>query len=239
MKPDHHLATVTQSNALIGASYNLSLEEKRIIIAGISTIHVERDLLDTDIDRPINVKISTSSYAKTFGLDEKSVHGQLKIATNKLYERSIKFKEEGEEIELRWITAKATSSEGYIKFTFNTELNKHLNGLKEQYKSYKLLEVKSITSAITLRMYELVRQREDIGYREISIEDFRQMLGLEGKYKKHADLRRAVIDKSIKEIEEKTNFLISVKYKKIGRVVDSMMFMFSRDTNKVLTESKL
>ena len=87
--------------------------------------------------------------------------------------------------------------------------------------------IKGLNSKYSIALYELIEDYKKLGKRTITIEDFRELMGLTPHtYKNTNDLKRRVIDISIAEIKEKTPFNISYKFKKLGRVIESIEFSF-------------
>ena len=67
--------------------------------------------------------------------------------------------------------------------------------LKEKFFKYKLWNALSLGSSNQLRMYEILKQYENIGYRIISIEELRSLLGIDKKeYPRYDNFRVKVLD---------------------------------------------
>ena len=65
--------------------------------------------------------------------------------------------------------------------------------------------------------------------RYIKISNIRKIFQIEAKkYSRFADLKRWVLEPSIKEIESKTNWLISWEPVKTGRKITSLSFSFDQ-----------
>jgi len=69
--------------------------------------------------------------------------------------------------------------------------------LQKFYFKYKLWNALQLTSSNQIRIYELLKQYETIGYKEIDVKDLRERLGFEGnEYKEWSDFRRRVLEAS-------------------------------------------
>ncbi|MBQ9199844.1 MAG: replication initiation protein [Lachnospiraceae bacterium] len=86
---------------------------------------------------------------------------------------------------------------------------------KEQYVTYRLKNVIGLKSTTQMRMYEILKQYEKIGERELEISDLKKLLGIsEKKYTRWDNLKKYVID-SCKEVLEK-NTDLRFDYKRGG-----------------------
>jgi len=212
---------VTQSNSLIEASYKLSLEEKRLIIVAISKIDSRKTL-------PPVIEITAAEYASVFGLKIQAGYTQLDDASNKLYERDIKFKEGKALTRQRWIhRAKYYPGEGRVEISFSPTLYPYISEIKDNFTSYQLTNVKQLKSIYSIRLYELLWKYISEGRRWITITDLRSMFELEDKYEKYADMRKCVIEPALAEINKKTNLDVRFEPEKQGRVVVKLWFYFT------------
>ena len=81
----------------------------------------------------------------------------------------------------------------------------------------------------TIRLFELLMQFEKTKERYIKLESLRDAFQVEkNKYPFFADFRKWVLVPSIKEINEKTEWLVYWEQKKTGKKVTSISFYFSR-----------
>ncbi len=218
---------VTQANLLVEASYRLNLEEKRIIIAAISKI-------DSRGEVPASVTITAEEYAQLFELDINSAYQQIKEAAVRLYDRTIKLntkdgKNRPVDDEMRWVYRRAIyhSREGKVTLKFSPDLIPYLGQLKEQFTGYKLVNVKALKSTYSIRLYELLTQYLPAGERWITVDQFRDMLDLNDKYPRFADLKRWIIEPAIEGLNIKSNYDVMYNTEKKGRKIHKLWFFFS------------
>ncbi|MBE8588832.1 replication initiation protein, partial [Xenorhabdus griffiniae] len=95
----------------------------------------------------------------------------------------------------------------------------HLTQLKGQFATIIVKNVSALKSAYSIRIYELLMQFKKTGDRIINLKDFRSMLGIEDKYLQFKDLNKLLLKPSIKELNQKSNLLVSVDTVKDGRNV--------------------
>jgi len=79
-------------------------------------------------------------------------------------------------------------------------------GFKNKYFTYRLWNALQLKSSNQIRMYEILKQYEKIGYRIVSLEELRGLLGIEkNEYKVYKDFRRRVLDSCQQALEENTD----------------------------------
>lgn len=77
---------------------------------------------------------------------------------------------------------------------------------KNKYFTYRLWNALQLKSSNQIRMYEILKQYEKIGYRIVSLEELRGLLGIEkDEYKVYKDFRRRVLDSCQQALEENTD----------------------------------
>lgn len=214
-------ATVTQSNHLIEASYRLTLEEKRLVIAAIATI-------DSRGNVPDQITLTAEDYAKAFDLQMKSAYQQLKAVSSRFFEREIRVQEKGDEGRMRWVSKILYHErKGSVSLWFTPQIQPYIGQLQEQFTHYRLRYVKSLKSIYSIRLYELICQyHPEQNKRFITVESLRNMLDLGDKYPRYADLKRWVIEPALKEINQATNFNVDYYTEKKGRAVEKIWLTF-------------
>lgn len=212
--------TVTQANQLIEASYRLTLEEKRLIIICISKTHRKKEI-------PEKLSVTAEEFASAFELNMKSAYKQLRDATDRLYERDIKFRTGNSSERMRWVyRVTYHEGQGMVSLKFSPDITPYIGHLQNQFTPYKLNHVKSLKSTYSIRLYELLSQYLQDGQRWITVDDLRAMFELEDKYSKYADLRKWVVEPSVDELNEKSNYDVTFKPEKDGRTVTKLWFFF-------------
>lgn len=215
---------VTQSNRLVEANYNLTVDEKRLILTAISIIHSKKEV-------PEKIDITAIQYASIFKIDLDSAYSQLKKATNKLYERDIYFND-GDKLErIRWVDrATYHNGEGKVSLYFTSHIRPFLGQINRTYSAYHLELISELSSFYSIRIFELIHQYKTYMSRWITIEKFREMLGLQNKYPRYTELRRSVIEKAVKEINKKTIYNLAYQVEKQGRKVTKIWFFYTKKT---------
>lgn len=235
--------SITQSNELVSASYRLSLDAKRLLLIAISKMNPQKPL---DVGRDENgnayiktkqILVSAEEWLHFYGGNKDKVYQRLKTAMSDLYESSaIIFRDDVSGRECRWIDEKYYhDGEGVVEIQLTSRVTAHLSCLFETFTTYKVMNIGGLRSLHSIRIYELIAQFKSTGFRKILIEDLRKALGLtESSYPKFNDFRRRVIEHSVKEINEKTDFKVTYSLEKKGRKIHAINFFLSANLQQQL-----
>ena len=215
------LAKITKANYLVEASYSLTLQEQRLILACLSKI-------DSRSEPEKEIMLSASEYSELMNVDIKNAHRELKKASQKLYDRSIVVKDPEKIEEFRWIQKKIhyQKGEGKIKLFWSDDVLTYIGQLKRRFTTYRLVDVANLRSGYAIRLYELLMQFNSTKQRSISVEDFRSLFQLNDKYPLFRDLNKRVIKPAVKEINASSNLDIFYSTKKQGREIVTLQFDF-------------
>ena len=209
---------ITKANSLIEGNYSMSLPESKIMEAVLS-------MLDENENKMNYIEIDTKELCSFVKVNLR----ELKEFTLEMVKKDIVFtgrEPDGTEklVQTTWLdSAVYYPSKGIVRLRVSEELAPYLLGLKHRRMPYTQFSVNELVSVTyyTKRIYELAVQYKKIGKRpEMSIEDFRQKLGIdEGKYALFAHLKSRVIDPSIKAIAENEQmpYLVTYELVKSGR----------------------
>ena len=216
-------AIVTKANALIEASYNLTLNEQRIILACAAKLDGRKPM-----PRDAVFVLSVEEFIGLFGSDPRNAYAEMEEAATKLYERDIRRIEGTTRKRLRWVyMAEYKKGEGKVRLGFSPEIAPYLTMLHKRFTSYKLEEVASLRSIYAIRLFEMLVQFSETGLFVISVADFKLRLGLDEKYDRFSNLKARVIDPAVKELVTKTSLDIVWQGIKKGKAVDRLEFRFS------------
>nr|WP_290447763.1 replication initiation protein [Pseudomonas sp. 21LCFQ02] len=219
---------IYKSNALIEASYTLSVAEQRIILACIA--QVDRGSPITD---EVMYSVPVATIAKAIGSDSKSIYKELLEASRKLRQRSVKIELEPngggrkpKTLEASWVQSIVyNEQEGVINLRFNKDMLPFLTELKEQFTRYNLSDVAKMTSIYSIRLFEMLIQYTNIGSREIALVDLRKWLQLNDKYALMADLRRYVIEPAVNQMNEHSPLQVRYELKRSCRKITHLNFI--------------
>ena len=198
---------IIKDNALINASYHLDLIEQRLILLAIAqSRRVGEELIATT-----KLKISVSDYIDTYSLQGRSVYENIKKACKTLFERQFTYTEQQEKgvrvATSRWVSEIAYNDKTTaIDITFAPSVVPLITMLERHFTSYNLEQVAGLNSKYAIRLYEIVIAWKSNGKtNQIGLEQLRDRLGVfDDEYQRMELCKRKVLDKSVAEINEKT-----------------------------------
>ena len=210
---------ITKANALVEARYRLTIREQRLILMAISLLSPE----DEDIP---TVKVRIKDLIEVLELDSHSFYDELKKTLKRLLSRVLEIQEENGYTLLHWVeVAKYLEGEGTVELKISRELKPYLLKLREKFTTYYLKAVIGLRSSYSVRLYELLKQYQDIGKRRFSVEELRSILKIEpDEYTRYNDFKRFVILQAQKELKEKTDIYFDFREIKRGRRVAEIEF---------------
>ena len=126
------------------------------------------------------------------------------------------------------------NNEWYVEIDAHDQALPLMFEFKDKYFKYELWNVLGLTSKNQFRMYELLKQYENIGEREISIEQLKDWLGIEKEeYKNRFDhFRVKVLEACQKALKERTDIYYEFKKGKGGRGGKWLTIVFTIHKNK-------
>lgn len=239
---------VVKANNIIEASYQLSLNEQRLILAAISCIPKGEEVTDNT-----GYCVTRESFIE-LGINPKTASREIREACDRLFNRVITITTEAGTFKTRWVQdimkynsdwalanpefiQEVTGSDPYAEdyilaaIRFSKSVLPFISNLSSNFTQYFLQDIAGVSSGYSIRFYELMMQFKSTGYRKIRLDDLRNMLDLNDKYPLTADLKRRVIDTAIDELNEKSPIKITYKLLKTGRKFTHLELKF-KEKNK-------
>jgi hypothetical protein len=93
-------------------------------------------------------------------------------------------------------------------------------------------------SAYSIRLYELLCQWLSTGKKDVSVDWLREYWQLTDSYGKMCDLKRWIIDVSVREINEHSNIWVKYSQRKAGRTITHFCFEFGLKEPETTTKPK-
>lgn len=223
---------VVKDNALINASYTLSLVEQRIILLSI----IEAREAQKGIDTETFLEIHAQHYADRFDISVNNAYAMLSEASQALFNRQVTFmmidekRNKPEKRVVRWVSGISyVEGSGVIKLRFSPEIIPLITQLEKNFTSYELSQVASLGLYAT-RLYELLIAWRSTGkVPEIKLDDFRNKMGLaKNEYKLMHNFKNRVLEPAIKQINEHTDITATYEQHKQGRTIVGFSFRFKQ-----------
>lgn len=237
---------VVKDNALINASYNLSLVEQRLILLAIVITRRHHHNMEWDFLLGKPIEISASDYIEAFDVSRQTAYEALQTASKTLFQRQFSYQERGEVKGIWYKTSRWVSDIAYmnetatVSFTFAPAVLPLITQLEKHLTSYELQQVASLNSSYAVRLYEILIAWRTTGKTpQISLEDLRNKLGvINGEYERMSNFKNRVLDYSIEQINEHTDIKASYEQHKQGRKVIGFTFKFQvKDKKKKVAEA--
>jgi plasmid replication initiation protein len=176
-------------------------------------------------------------------MDIKSTNNQpLKKSLKNLADTSLELNIFNKNKSTSWIymslLAYCEINDGTVIFDFNFKIRQMLLN-PDMFSIFDILILKQFNSKYSTIIYEFIEDYKKVSIPTMSIDEFKNLLGLDkDKYKNFADLRIRIIEPAIKEIEAKTNILISYETTKRGRKVTHIKLRVSEKSRDMLIAPK-
>jgi plasmid replication initiation protein len=225
---------VVKDNALIDASFNLSLVEQRIMLLAIVEAREIENLTPNSA-----IEVSVSSYIEQFRADSNNIYAAIKDAARTLKRREFsyldRYKGQPAYTTANWVN-KVTylDNSGMVVLYLSEEVISLISRLEEQFTKYHLEQVSNFKSKYSTRLYELVVKWLSTGKTEkYEINDLRSKLGLGvNEYSTMSNFKINVLDKALGEINQHTEINLSYEQFKQGRAITAVQFKLNKKALK-------
>ncbi|MEW9576387.1 replication initiation protein [Bacillus toyonensis] len=228
---------VSKSNTLIEANSRLNLVEQKMLLCLASNIEPN----DRDFK---TYTFPIKQFHDLLGLNGSTKYTELSKITKELLSKVIEIRAGEELIQVSWLSSAIYNrNKGTIDMRFDPLLKPFLLELSSKFTSYRLANVVKLKSTYAIRIYELLKQYEDLRERTISLENLRYYLDAMGVYPNYANFKQRVLKPSQKELNQKTDISFEFEEIKLGRKVQKIRFIIraqkKKDTDLVHFEEKL
>ena len=218
---------VTKSNSLITASYDLSLQEQKLILSLASMVQ------PTDEEFK-EYKFKIKDFMSLLEIETKTKYTEIPKITKELMKKVFEVREGRDVIQLSWLSsARYKTGEGVVILKFDSSLKPYMLQLKELYTSYRLENILLLKSKYSLRLFELLKCNEFKKIWTIELETFKKLLGVtEKSYSIYQNVKNRIILQAQKELKGKTDIKFEFEEIKTGRKVTSLKFYIHSNKDK-------
>ena len=220
---------ITKSNYFImNSSYDLSLEEQKIILTLASMVQP-----DDEEFKPYKFRIA--DFMELLGIETQTKYTEIPKITKELMKKVFEIQEGDTLIQTAWLSgAKYKRGSGEVELTFSSYLKPYMLKLGSMFTQYKLANVLSMKSKYSPRIYEILKCNEfkKQGYIEITIDDLRKLLKAETIYPLYANFKQKLLIPTQKELKKLSDIYFDFEEIKTGRKVTSLKFYIRSNKNK-------
>jgi plasmid replication initiation protein len=232
---DYKNNLVVKGNPLNEIQLNLSLIEYKFVITCISRLNKD----DKEFGE---IEISVREFADLLGLKSDGLYGDVKKAVYSLGSKALGIieLETGDYVVRAWFEEiRYIKNTGIVKCTFNNRLRPFLLYMliKKGYTKYLLRNIINMKSRYSIKIYEFLKQYENLKVVTYDISKFKSFLGIENKYNKYAQLKLRVLEPANREMFEYADIYFTYSEIKNGRSVTHLKFLIHE--NKKINEENI
>jgi plasmid replication initiation protein len=224
--------SVSMSNALCRGVQALSLTEKRLIALAVAkTDSVNyRKLFDAQ-HVGWRIKLTAKEYLEAYEVDESEAYKQLRKSARSLLRKTWRVKIKDGVREGNYFSyIEYHDGAGTVIVQFTSEVAPHLLALRARFTTYKLKQASALRSVYSWRLFENLKSWESKRHWRVKVEDFNSIMDTpESIRQDFGNLRMRVIEPALKELRQKSGFIINCNYIKKGRKVSELEFSFEID----------
>lgn len=209
---------VVKHNDLIGAKYDLTLNEQKIILYAVSK-------LDRDMKKFNILSFGIRDFFKLLGTTQER-YTEIREIIRELRKKEIIINTDERELIVGWLSSiDYIKDDGIIELEFSEKLIPYLLQLQERFTRYELKNILYFKNKHSIRIYELLKQYENIRKRNISLVELRKYLSIEkDEYKRFDNFERRVLKTTTDEINMYTDIYVTYEKIKTGRRITSILF---------------
>ncbi len=225
------------SNPLVEASYNhASLNQMRLLYACLLQVKAKET-----IDPSVPFVVTASGLADLLGNDKLNNYGHLKAAAEDLLNMIVQVDKQpngkpGEPDRRRFNVVDGCEyydGEGRIELNFTRNVAPYISQLSSFFTVIEARYLLPLKSGYSIRLYQMFLQSllasgQSATIKEYTVEEFRKVFDLGGKYKRMKDLMRRIIKPVLTEINAKTDIRVHFGQRTIKRKIVALQFEIER-----------
>lgn len=218
---------IDKSYKLITARYKLSTVEQKLVLSIISLIR------PTDSDF-MNYQIPVSQFEF---LADNNNHKRLKKYCKDLMSKPLEIETERGWTLFNWFAhIEYIKNDGMLECSVSPKLKPYLLELKENFKSYDLKYVLEMQSEYSIRIYELLKKSEKMGYLEINLEELQDFLQVPESFKRYDNFKRKVLQVTSIEIAKYSDIYFEFEEIKKGKKVAILKFIIHKNKHNLIAD---
>jgi plasmid replication initiation protein len=202
---------ITKSNLLVEAHYDLSPMENKLMLLAMANIRKDQTALREQV---FNVR----DLCKCLGIRHQNASRDLHRVSKSLMKKQLEIRDpESEDWVLHQWVSRTSVKNGEFFIKFDDGLRPYLLGLVNRFTQYQLEKVLQMSSAYAIRLYELLKQVEDFGFRTFSLDpqltknepwgDFARLMSYNPKtYSRYSNIKQRILNPAIEQILNLTEF---------------------------------
>jgi plasmid replication initiation protein/NACalpha-BTF3-like transcription factor len=223
---NNNVKLIRKANDLVEARYKFNIWEMRIFTKMLTMIR--RD--DEDFKE---YRIYIKDMIQEFDLSKGTAYQYLKEGAERLMNKIIRVVRQTDEGMKEFKTPIIAGLDSflnpnearYIDISFHPKMKPYLLQLKSQFLTYDVRNILLLPSVYSVRIYELLKQYEKIGYRVFEIDELKDILGVSDRYQLYGHFKKRVIEKAQEDLEQHCDICFTFEETKHGRKVAKIRFL--------------
>jgi len=215
---------VVKSNDFVKAKLDWTTVEHRITLAMIAQLRKEDDEFDYQ-------RVRLKDVIELSGGKSQDLYSRGEEICDKLLDQKLKIREENEDGQREYrgynlmSACKYIEGSGVIRAKFNPDMRPFLLELKRRFTMYRLQFAMRLSTPYAIRLYEIIKMRQDLRFMKMPIQELRETLSVEHKYERFTDLKKHILEPARKEIKEKCDVYFTYRVERDGRTPVGINFM--------------
>ena len=224
--------TVIKGNALIEGKKSFTLLEMKLLLSIIGQIKRS----DKDFQR---YRVNINHFQELIDMKGKA-YTHIRNVARALKSKVIEIETDTGHLITSYVSDILTyKKEGYIDFFVSPKMKPYLLQLKREFTIYDIRNVINCKSVHSIRLYQLLKQYEKPGHRTVTLKDLKFMLGLDSdQYSRWANFKARVLETAKKELEKHSDIYFEYETKRLGRLIDTIIFTIKRQKQRRLFNQK-
>jgi len=222
--PQDHF--VVKSNRFVTARYDWGLVEQKIVLSLIAQLRKDDEEFDYQ-------RVRMQDIAQVTGTAPQNLYAAGPELATKIASRTVEARNDEDEFHVYTLMSdcRYLRGEGVLLARFNPNMRPLLMQLKKRFTMYRLQFAMRLTSHYSIRLYELIKMREELRSFRVTVENLRAMLMVEDKYERFTDLKKHVILPARNEIKKKCDVYFTFNVEREGRTPVRIRFMIHPNTD--------
>ena len=208
--------TIRQDYQLVNAKYKLSTTEIKFILLSLTQIKKE----DTEFQE-YEIKVSElEAY-----LQAEQNETRLKQFAKKMMSKPLEVPTGDGWIIANWFAdVEYIRGQAKFKVSFSKKLKPYLLDLQERFVHYNLRYILPLTSAYSVRIYQMLKEYEKLKIRYIKVDELMELLQVPKSYKIYNRFKEKVLEIAEAELLEHCDIFFTLEEEKDGKKVDRLIF---------------
>lgn len=229
---------IKQPNILVESSYYLSIAQKLLMLHVLSKVDTFSDIPERDF---IHIDLKKLHSDSKQVISRKDFYKKMRNGVSKLQGLQFRLPDTSEYKNRyeHWIQSRAdTSQNTVIAIRLSSALAKLMTELNKEYTLVDYRSSMMLRSNHAIRIYELLKQWSNTKTLiQFEVNELREKLGLQDKYKDIAKFKAEVVQPAINQINQFTDLSVDLTQKKCGREVTHYIFKVIDHYKKIETSS--